>query len=51
MVKYLPCNAEDMCLLPGQGTKIPHASGQLESLCATAKDPLNRNQDPMQPKK
>ena len=25
MVKNLPCNAGDAGLIPGQGTKIPHA--------------------------
>ena len=29
MVKNLPSNAEDEGLIPGQGTKIPHAMGQL----------------------
>ena len=28
-VKNLPCNAEDVGLVPGQGTKILHAEGQL----------------------
>ena len=32
MVKNLPCNAGDTGLIPGQGTRIPHAMGQL-SLC------------------
>ena len=51
MVKNLPCNAVDAGLIPGQGTKIPHAVGQLsplaartepaslESPCTAAKDP------------
>ena len=34
MVKNLPYNAGDAGSTPGQGTKIPHAVGQL-SLCAT----------------
>ena len=29
VVKTLPSNAEDMGLIPGGGTKIPHAGGQL----------------------
>ena len=29
MVKNLPSNAEDSGLIPGHGSKIPHASGQL----------------------
>ena len=39
MVKNLPCNAGDVGLIPGQGTKIPYAAGQL-SPCAL---------EPMQP--
>ena len=34
----LPCNAGDMGSIPGWGTKIPHAAGQLSS-GATMKDP------------
>ena len=34
MVKNPPSNAGDVCLIPSQGTKIPHAEGQL-SPCAT----------------
>ena len=33
VVKNLPSNAGDAGLTPGQGTKIPHAAGQL-SPCA-----------------
>ena len=33
VVMNLPANAGDMDSIPGRGTKIPHASGQL-SLCA-----------------
>ena len=29
VVKNLPSNAGDVGSIPGQGTKIPHASGQL----------------------
>ena len=29
VVKNLPCNAGDMCLMPGQGTKMPQAAEQL----------------------
>ena len=35
VVKTLPFNARDEGSIPGQGTKIPHATGQL-SLHATA---------------
>ena len=34
VVKNPPCNAGDAGLIPGQGTKISHAAGQL-SLHAT----------------
>ena len=34
VVKNPPYNAEDPSSIPDQGTKIPHAAGQL-SLCAT----------------
>ena len=37
VVKNLPSNAGNMSLIPGQGTKISHATGQLESLNATTK--------------
>ena len=45
VVKNLPSNAGDM----GWGTKIPHASGQL-NLCAARKDLKYCNYDPTQPK-
>ena len=65
MVKNLPCNAWDMGLIPGLGTKIPHAKGQvslyiatteacapqIESLCASAKDSARYNEDPVCPTK
>ena len=31
--KSLPCNAGDVSLIPGQGTKIPHSSGQWNLSC------------------
>ena len=37
-VKNPPCNAGDTGLIPGQGTKIPHAKGQLESLAQIPRD-------------
>ena len=43
MVKQPPCNEERMGLMPGLGTKIPHAVGQLIMHAKT------RNY-PMQPK-
>ena len=35
MVKNLPCNAGDLGLIPGQRTKIPHATEQLSPATAT----------------
>ena len=35
VVKNLPFNAGDTGLIPGQGTKIPHAAGQLSLHTAT----------------
>ena len=42
VVKNLPCNAGDASLIPGLGTKIPHAAGQL-SLQAIATEPTQYN--------
>ena len=36
VVKNLPSNAGDTGLIPGQGTKVPHATGQLSLWVATA---------------
>ena len=56
MVKNLPSNAGDAGSIPGWGTKIPHAAGQL-SPCATTREkpawdvePTHHNKDPTQPK-
>ena len=35
VVKNLPCNAGDTGSIPGPGTKIPDASGQLNSHATT----------------
>ena len=35
VVKKLPSSAGDTGLIPGQGTKIPHATGQLSLWVAT----------------
>lgn len=45
MVKNPPSNTGDAGSVPGQGTGIPHASGQL---CNT--EPEHRKEDPAQPK-
>ena len=39
MVENLPSNAGDVGLIPGRGTKMPHATGQL-SLRATTAEPV-----------
>ena len=49
VIENLPCDAGDQGSIPGRGTKIPHASGQL-SLCAAMKDLKCCNYDPTQPK-
>ena len=47
MVKNLLSNAGVMGSIPDQGTKIPHATGQL-SLCATTREkPTSCNEEPM----
>ena len=38
VVKNLSCYAGDFSLIPGRGTKIPHAAGQL-SPCDTTREP------------
>ena len=43
MVTNLPSNAGDVGLIPGQGTKIPHAAGQL-SPRATTTEPARLNE-------
>ena len=42
MVKNSPSNAGDTGSVPGRGTKIPHATGQL-NLRSTASEPVHRN--------
>ena len=39
MVKNLPSSAEDAGPIPGRGTTIPHAAGQLLSPCASTGEP------------
>ena len=38
LVKNLPCHAGDSGLIPGWGTKIPHATGQLSLHSATREE-------------
>ena len=40
MLKNLPCNAGDLGLIPGRGTRIPHAVEQL-SPSATTTEPAH----------
>ena len=40
MVKNLPCNAENISVIPGPETKIPQATEQL-SLCAVTTKPTH----------
>ena len=42
MVKNPPSNAEDARLIPGRGTKIPCATGQLSPQAATTKPVCSR---------
>ena len=41
VIKNPPSNAGDMASIPGRGTKIPHAMGQL-SPRTTAREPKHR---------
>ena len=46
VVKNLPSNAGDVGLIPGQETKISHASGQLSLHTTTRKKPVHHNKEP-----
>ena len=46
VVKNTPSNAGDVGSIPGWGTKIPHAAGQLSPRTAM-KDPTCCNEDPV----
>ena len=46
MVKTLPCNAGDVGLIPGQGTKIPCAAGQLSPCALEPIHPKERSRVP-----
>ena len=48
MVKNPPYNAGDVGLIPGRGTKIPHAAGQL-SPCATTRAHVLQTTEPTRP--
>ena len=47
MVKNLPSNAGVTGSIPDQGTKIPHAMGQLSLRAATREKPTSCNEEPM----
>ena len=47
---HLPCSVGDMSLIPGQGTKIPHATEQLIS-CATTRESAPQRETPHDPTK
>ena len=49
MVKNLPFNAEDKGLIPGQGTKMPHAMELLR--LSELEKPVCLHEDPAQSKK
>ena len=46
VVKNLPCNAGDAGSIPGRGTKIPHAMGQLSPHAAAREKPVHHNEEP-----
>ena len=51
LVRNLPFNAGDAGSIPGQGTKIPDAAGQLSPHATTREKPIHLREDPVQPKK
>ena len=46
MVKNPPPNAEDVGSIPGRGTKIPHATGQLSPHATTTEPTRSRARTP-----
>ena len=46
VVKNPPCNAEDTGSIPSQGTKIPHAAGQLNPCATTTELACRKLQSP-----
>ena len=46
MVKNPPSNAGDAGSILGQGTKIPHATGQLSPHATTREKPGRHNEEP-----
>ena len=50
VVKNHPFSARDAGSVPGQGTKILHATRQLSLHATLKKKPVPHNEDPAQPK-
>ena len=50
VVKNLPCNAGDVSSIPGRGTRVPHAVGQLSPL-ATSEPAKAQIESPLTSKK
>ena len=50
MLKSPACNAGDAGSIPGHGTKIPHAKGQLSLYATTREKPTYHKEDPSNPK-
>ena len=46
VVKNPPSSAGDAGLIPGWGTKIPHAAGQLSPRVSTREKPTHHNEEP-----
>ena len=46
MVKNPPSNAGNLGLIPGWGTKIPHAAGQLSPRATTTEPKHSREKSP-----
>ena len=49
MRKNPACNAGDVGSIPGHGTKIPHAEGQLSSYATTREKPTYNKEDSSNP--
>ena len=47
MVKNLPSNPGDTGSIPGGGTQIPHAMGQLSLYTSTREKPVHPKAEPM----
>ena len=45
MVKNPPSNAEDVVSIPGRGTKIPHATGQINPRATTREKLMHHSEE------